>query len=80
MLDCDSAGANCVTVATGSVTANPWAGSGAWTARTVDFGSINYSMAADRTLRVKIVVAASSDGDLWFAYDTTSYGSVFEVD
>ena len=77
LLDCAVDGSDCNTITTGSLDHNPWdsAGSGTWVEKTMDLGAVTYTIAADRTLRVKIVVRANSGDNMWFAYDTTSYDS-----
>lgn len=80
VLDCASNGSNCSTIATGTLDNNPWSpGSGSWAQKAVSLGSINHSLAANRTLRIKVVVGSSSDDDMWFAYDTVTYPSQLHV-
>jgi Domain of unknown function (DUF4347)/Bacterial Ig domain/Bacterial cadherin-like domain len=45
----------------------------------LDFGTINYTVAAGRYLAVKVVVGNTSDDDLWFAYDATAYPSRLQI-
>lgn len=80
LLDCASTGADCVLIASGSATADPWGDDGGdWIARTIGFGSVDYSVPPGRSLAVKVVVAVRSEGDMWFAYDTTSHPSRLSV-
>ena len=75
LLDCNPGGSNCALIDQGSRVANPWSSSGSWVSKTIDFGSVSYSIASNRSLALKVVVGDSSDDDMWFAYDTTSYPS-----
>ena len=80
VLDCDSGGGGCSTIASGSLDVDPWSGgSSTWVSRTIDLGSVTHTIASNRTLRVKVVVDGSSGDDMWFAYDTTAYDSVLTV-
>ena len=42
---------------------------------TVDFGLVNHTIAAGRSLVVHVGTADASDDALWFAYDTTGFNS-----
>jgi hypothetical protein len=55
-----------------------WAGgSKTWVQRTIDFGTLDHSVGKDRRLEIRVIVDAASEDDMWFAYDTTSFPSVF---
>ena len=71
LLDCDLSGGGCSVIESGSASATPWSSSGDWVARTIDFASVSYTIAGDRTLAVKFTVDSNSDDDMWFAYGTT---------
>lgn len=74
LLDCDSGGNNCSLLAQTQKDVTPWSGGAStWVQHTLDFGSVNYTVASGRTLAVKTIVNNASGDDLWFAYDTTSY-------
>jgi hypothetical protein len=76
LLDCDSSGSSCTTIDSTTLDEASWArGSTTWVSKTLDFGSVDYTVAAARLLRVKIVVGAAADDAMWFAYDTTDYPS-----
>jgi len=47
--------------------------------RTLDLGTVSYTVPASRSLRLKIVVEGDSEDDMWFAYDTTAYPSVLTI-
>ena len=81
LMDCRRNGRGCTRIATASVNSAPWdsAGIGTWAEKTIDFGTVTHSVAANRTLRIKIVVGNNSDDDMWFAYDTASYDSNLRV-
>jgi uncharacterized repeat protein (TIGR01451 family) len=61
----------CTEIATAQVTAAPWAPSGSWELKALDFGSPAATVTAGRELRLKLVVddVASTD-HLMMAYDT----------
>jgi hypothetical protein len=75
LLDCNPGGNSCVLIDQGSRESDPWSASGTWVSNTIDFGSVTYSIADNRSLAIKVVVGDDSDDDMWFAYDTTSYPS-----
>jgi hypothetical protein len=76
LLDCTVAGAGCVTIDSTSVIDASWNdGVANFGFDTYDFGVVNYTVAAGRSLRVKVTVDPPSADDMWFAYDTTSYPS-----
>ncbi|MEX2651550.1 MAG: hypothetical protein WD473_03760 [Acidimicrobiia bacterium] len=75
LLDCSPAGDSCVLIDQGSTESDPWSPSGFWVSNTIDFGSVTYSIADNRSLAIKVIVGSDSDDDMWFAYDTTSYPS-----
>lgn len=75
LLDCTPGGNNCVLIDEASRESTPWSPSGSWVSNTIDFGSVIYSIASNRSLAIKVVVGDDSDDDMWFAYDTTSYPS-----
>jgi signal peptidase I len=74
--DCDAAGAGCSTIASASLEVRPWSPTGTWTERTLDFGTLSYTVPAGRMLRLEVVVANNS-ADMWFAYDTAAHPSRF---
>lgn len=75
LLDCNPGGSTCVLIDQGSRESYPWSASASWVSKTIDFGSVTYSIAENRSLAIKVVVGDDSDDDMWFAYDTTSYPS-----
>ena len=82
LLDCASDGSDCNTITTGTLDLDPWnsAATGSWLLKTIDLGNVTHTIAADRTLRIKIVVEnASSSDNMWFAYDTTAYESHLHI-
>ncbi len=80
--DCDSTGGSCTQFASGTVTSTTsWSGgSSTWVVKDWDLGTVSRTISTGRTLQVRVVVADSSDDDMWFAYDTTSYPSVLTVE
>lgn len=81
LLDCTSSGTSCNLIDSGSKTLDPWSGgSSTWVSRTINFGSVTYSVPSGRSLAVKVVVGDQSGDDMWFAYDTTSYPSSLTVE
>ena len=82
LLDCASDGSDCNTITTGTLDLDPWnsVATGSWLLKTIDLGNVTHTIAADRTLRIKIVVEnASSSDNMWFAYDTTAYESHLHI-
>jgi hypothetical protein len=79
LLDCSPGGGGCVLIDQASRESDPWNPSETWVSKTIDFGVVTYSIAADRSLALKLVVGDDSDDDMWFAYDTTSYPSSLSV-
>ena len=80
LLDADSNGENGTVIASGQKDVSNWSGgSSTWVEKTIDFGSVSYTVNSGRTLVVKIIVNANgSENDMFFAYDTTSYPSRLE--
>ena len=64
-------------LASKTLTLTPWADSGTWVQRTFDFGPLNHAFAANRRLEIKVVVDGASEDDMWFAYDSATFPSVF---
>lgn len=54
-------------------------GSTAWVRKTVGISVPLYVLAIGHRLELKLVVAGTSDDDMWFAYDTTSYRSWLQL-
>ena len=80
LLDCLANGTGCTTFDSASLNQANWQqGSGTWVSKTIDFGPISRTITANRALVIAIIVANGSDDDMWFAYDTTGYPSVFRV-
>ncbi len=80
LLDCLSDGTGCTTFDTASFNQDNWQqGSGTWVSKTIDFGPISRTITAGRALMIVIIVGNGAGGDMWFAYDTTSYPSVFNI-
>lgn len=78
--DCDGAGASCSTLASTSLTRANWSGGVAgWVPTTLSFGALNLEVVTGRTLELKLVVDATSGGDMWFAYAAAAYPSVIAV-
>lgn len=71
---CKPDGSGCDILAGSNVAAAVWSVTGAWVERTIDLGTVNANIPAGHFLGVKIAVDDAS-GDMWFAYDTTSYPS-----
>ncbi len=80
LLDADANGDNGSVIAQGQKDVDPWSGeSSTWVEHTIDFGSVSYTVNPGRTLTLKIIVNTLSGNDMWFAYDTTLYPSILEV-
>lgn len=81
LYDCNGTKTACTLLASQSLSSpEAWSGgSSTWVEKTANFASLNWTITAGRVLRVKLVVLASSQHDMWFAYDTTAYPSRLEV-
>jgi hypothetical protein len=80
LLDCSPSGADCSEIASEARGANPWNEEGGWIAREIDFGPVSYTIAAGRSLAVKLVVTKRSQDDMWLAYDTASFASALSIE
>ena len=54
-------------------------GSGTWVKHSILFPDISYTIPANNELEIFMVVENDADGDMWIAYDTTSYASVLKI-
>lgn len=79
LLDCSTNGGSCILIDQASRDSSPWNQSGSWQKQTIAFGSVAYTLAGDRALALKIVVADDSDDDMWIAYGSTTYPSSLSV-
>ncbi len=76
LMDCAPTGDSCVEIAHGIRDILDWSnGLGFWSKHSIDFGLVSHTVAADRALAVRVVVGASSDDDMLFAYDTSGFPS-----
>ncbi|MBD3867573.1 MAG: hypothetical protein IFK94_05560 [Acidobacteria bacterium] len=76
LMDCEPSGGGCVEIAHGTRDIQDWSnGLGFWSKHSIDFGLVSHTIAADRSLAVRIVVGANSDDDMMFAYDTAGFPS-----
>ena len=71
--DCDSKGASCKTISSATLNVK---GTNNWAQQTLSFGTLDYTVSADRTLELKVMLGGKSEDKMWFAYDTTAYPSV----
>jgi len=84
LLDCTtttSAGADCSTIAIGTVTRRPWSTTpDTWVGFTAFLGDVDYPMSGGRALVLKLVVGgAESEDDMWFAYDASGFVSTLRI-
>lgn len=80
--DCNPARTSCTSVAQQTVSsgAGSWSGgSPTWVSKTWSFGTLTHTVPAGNVLQVRVVADAASGDDMWFAYDTKTYTSVFTV-
>ena len=78
--DCNSSGASCSTLYTARLDLSSWnIGVAGWVQRTIDFGAVSATIAAGRTLELKLVVDNDSATNMWFAYATTTYSSALST-
>jgi hypothetical protein len=76
----DPADTSGVVLAVGTVTAANWGDGFAWEQKSIDFGVVNASVAANRYLALKLIVDdAGATDDLWFAYDTAAFQSRLDI-
>ncbi len=78
LYDCDASGAGCSLITSGTTAMSPWPNN--WQLVNVNLGTVNHTIASGRSLVIHLAVTGSSDDDLWFAYDTTTYQSRLTVD
>lgn len=71
--DCDSKGASCKAISSATLSVK---GSSDWAQQTLSFGTIDYTVAAGRTLELKLMLGSAAEDSMWIAYDTTVYPSV----
>ena len=72
--DCD--GWDCVELGSDTLTDENWQdGSNFWLLKTLSVPVGTYTLAPGRSLELVVVVDASSDDDMWFAYDMSPYRS-----
>ena len=55
------------------------AGGTSWVYKTLTMTSASYTVGAGNQLELKIIVGATSDDDMWFAYDTSAQRTELEV-
>jgi hypothetical protein len=80
LLDCTPSGDNCTVIESATEKDRPWSDLEEWVARTISFGSIDYSLAADRSLALKVTVNNGAQDDMWLAYDAVPYPSRLSVE
>ena len=81
LVDSNAGGTSVTEIASANLSRADWdiANSGSWIEDTLDFGNVNYTLANDRYVGVKIIVDGNSDDHMWFAYDEVSLDSKLEV-
>src|SRR5947199_142533 len=75
LVECNPDGTGCVQIASTTVTRADWdvGDTGTWIQDTFNFGFVNYTLGPGKAVGFKVMVGAASGGDMWFAYDTTTY-------
>jgi hypothetical protein len=72
----DYNGSSYTEICNGTLTQSNWqGGSSTWVSKTISFTCSSYTIPAGNRLEVKLIVNASADDSMGFAYDTTSYDS-----
>jgi hypothetical protein len=72
----DCVGASCVGLIGGTLSDPNWqGGSPSWALKTLTLSVGTRTIAAGHSLEMTVVVGASSDADMWFAYDTNNRNS-----
>lgn len=79
ILDCNSSGAECIELASEPVTMESGTGID-WIETTVDFDEIDHVFGERRHLGVRIVVSATSEADMIFAYGNPTQRSRLTID
>jgi hypothetical protein len=77
LVDSNASGSSVTVIASVTIARADWDrdNSGTWIEDTFDFGYVNYTLGAGRHAGVKIVVDATSQDDMWLAYDAAAYPS-----
>lgn len=77
----DFSGSGYTTIAAAQITRANWInGSSTWQEVSVNLQVAGYDLAAGHQLELKVTVSsASSEDDIWFAYDTTAYPARIQV-
>jgi hypothetical protein len=77
LVECNSSGGSPTTLASATLTRNPWdvSGTGTWIQDTISFGFVSRTIGSTLRLGVFIIVHSDSEDDMWFAYGTTTYNS-----
>ena len=82
LVDSNATGSSLIEIASDTITRADWDAdnTGSWIEDTFNFGTVDYTLAADRYLGVKIVVnnGLAADG-MWLAYDVTTSPSKLTV-
>ena len=76
----DYDGATHEEIGRGTVYAEDWQdGSGTWVKRSIYIPDLNHTISSGDELELFMVVENNADGDMMFAYDTTSYAAVIKI-
>jgi hypothetical protein len=76
--DCE--GWDCVELGSDTLADADWqGGGGSWKQKTLSVPIGTYTLAPGHSLELVVIVDASSDDDMWFAYDTGPYRSRVSV-
>jgi hypothetical protein len=76
----DYNGSSYTEICNGTLTQANWqGGSGTWVSKTISFTCSSYTVPAGNRLEVKLIVNASAEDSMWFAYDTTTYNTRAEL-
>jgi len=76
----DFNGGSYTTIAAIEVPKADWPGSSAnWIEISANLTTASYTLAPGHLLEFKIIVNSQSDDSLWFAYDTTNYPSLLDL-
>src|SRR6266850_6011181 len=81
LVECNPDGTGCVQIASTTVTRPDWdvSNTGTWIQDTFNFGFVNYTLGPGKSVGFKVMVGAASGGDMWLAYDTTSYPALGQL-
>ncbi|MCC6436519.1 MAG: hypothetical protein IT196_15900 [Acidimicrobiales bacterium] len=77
LYDCNAALSSCSLVQSATNSSFPWPA--AWTELTVTLPAVSHTFSSGRSIVLKVVPSTNTDINIWMAYDTTAFPSVFTL-